>query len=525
RPSDLLDLPETGATATHADIPSLVQRAFEFIRANRSGQTDIWVLSDLRKGDWDPDGGRWEALRDAAKGMDSVRVHLLTYPELTGGNLAVEVLSARRRERSGGNAELLLDLRVRRTDLATEAVKLPLGVVVNGVRTVIQTELVGEELKLQGQVIPLDAETEQGWGRVELPGDGNLLDNEAYFVFSEPAPRHTVVVSEERAFLDSVLSAVEVGPERNLAFTAEALDPGKALDIPWDTTSLVVWQTALPSEGSAEKAQILEYLDRGGAMICFPPRGKSEEVFEGFGWRDWQTRPQPEEGEAMVDWWRPDSDLFQNTKSGRAIPLGELTAVRTRSLEGEGNVLARFGDLSPMMVRSPRARGALYFCTILPQPGESSLAQDGIAFYVALHRALEGGAQSLALARQAEVGKDQLPGEGWGRVAPDRVVFPGEQALQAGVFERGSQLWALNRPLQEDRSGVMTRDEVQQIWDGWRMTFLQDEAGGQTSLASEIWRAFLVMVSLALLLEALLCLPQPKREPRTSSVNAPPSSS
>jgi len=81
----------------------------------------------------------------------------------------------------------------------------------------------------------------------------------------------------------------------------------------------------------------------------------------------------------------------------------------------------------------------------------------------------------------------------------------------AGVFQRGGkELRALNRPRAEDVVTTMTNAELKAIWEGFDMEIIRDEAGGRGSLASEIWRAFLVVMGLALLLEAILCLPQPK---------------
>ena len=62
-PEELPDMPESGSSATSADLPTMMQVALDYMNANESGRTDVWVCSDLRENDWDADGGRWEALR------------------------------------------------------------------------------------------------------------------------------------------------------------------------------------------------------------------------------------------------------------------------------------------------------------------------------------------------------------------------------------------------------------------------------------------------------------------------------
>jgi hypothetical protein len=57
----LVDLPQTESTDTAADIPGLLQGALDYISANKTGRTDVWLLSDLQRGDWDVASGRWHA--------------------------------------------------------------------------------------------------------------------------------------------------------------------------------------------------------------------------------------------------------------------------------------------------------------------------------------------------------------------------------------------------------------------------------------------------------------------------------
>ena len=59
----------------------MLQAARDYIQANKSGRTEIWICSDLRENDWNADSGRWQALRDAfLEFPQGVRFHLLAYP-------------------------------------------------------------------------------------------------------------------------------------------------------------------------------------------------------------------------------------------------------------------------------------------------------------------------------------------------------------------------------------------------------------------------------------------------------------
>ena len=46
-------------------VRALSAGALDYITTNKTGRTDVWLLSDLQRSDWDAAGGRWETLRGA----------------------------------------------------------------------------------------------------------------------------------------------------------------------------------------------------------------------------------------------------------------------------------------------------------------------------------------------------------------------------------------------------------------------------------------------------------------------------
>src|SRR6185369_6673254 len=49
------------ASAT-SDLPAMLQAAYDYIQANKSGRTEIYICSDNRENDWDAESGRWPSL-------------------------------------------------------------------------------------------------------------------------------------------------------------------------------------------------------------------------------------------------------------------------------------------------------------------------------------------------------------------------------------------------------------------------------------------------------------------------------
>ena len=69
-------------------LPAMLQAAHDYIKNNRTGETEVWICSDLRANDWNADNGRWKTLRDSfQKFKQSVRFHLLAYPAAPTANV------------------------------------------------------------------------------------------------------------------------------------------------------------------------------------------------------------------------------------------------------------------------------------------------------------------------------------------------------------------------------------------------------------------------------------------------------
>ena len=92
-----------------------------------------------------------------------------------------------------------------------------------------------------------------------------------------------------------------------------------------------------------------------------------------------------------------------------------------------------------------------------------------------------------------------------------------ERGLHAGVYRDGDYWMAINRGLAEDDQKVAAAATVDLLFDGLSYQRINDAVGNTASLASEIWRILLVLMALALILEAILCLPEKRLEQQVFS--------
>ncbi|MCA8999216.1 MAG: hypothetical protein KDA80_19635 [Planctomycetaceae bacterium] len=528
-PEALDELVEVQPTSASADIPSMLETVSEYIHANSASRSEVWILSDVRKNDWDADSGRWQVIKDSILELpQTVRFHLLAYPQIDGGNRAIRVTDVRRVETSDG-AELLLSLRIQQSEATEGTAKVPVQIEIGGGRSEFSVDLTGTETEIKNHVIPLDGQTVKGWGRVSLPADANPSDNEYYFTFDQSPVRKTVIVTDDPQATRALAVAASIPAEDGVKTDVETVSESQLDTVEWDKVSLLLWHANLPQ--GALTRQVESFAKRGGEVIFFPPESPDDSEFAGVKWAGWQNLDQ----ETPIATWTGDRDLLANTRSGASLPVGQLKVYRYCELEGNTIALASLDGGTPLLSISlpPKdeadgpgspelaAFNPYYFCATTPGVGESSLARDGIVLYVMIQRALASGAGSLGNAREFIAGAAPETVNQWNRVAGSIDGLSTSHHVLAGVYEGGERLSAINRSESEDADAIVEESQVAGLFQGLEFDRVDDQVGSGSSLLSEIWRLFLMLMMAALLLEAALCIPrQMARE--TNSVTPTP---
>ncbi len=506
-PDVLAELPGGGVVSESADLPAMLETAAEYIRANRPSRCEIWICSDVRRSDWNDDSGRWQAIRTAmVEAPQMIGFHLLAYADTDPDNRSIRVTDVRRVEGASG-AELLLSLRIEQLSGVDAPVTIPIQLELDGARSEFTAELSGSELELKNHAVPLAGGNKRGWGRVAIPSDSCPTDNEFYFVYDMPAPRRAIVVCDDPDAVRPLELAAAISPDPDIVCGARTIAPAQWVSVDWDEVSLVLWQSPLPAVGAADSAgaALQSVVDRGGQVIFFPPDSPTGDSFAALQWTDWQSG----DPQFQVASWVSDQDVLANTRSGASLPVGELKVLRRCGLRGDKLSLATLSGGTPLLARALTDRRNVYFCTTTTAPSDSSLARDGVVLYAVVQRLLAAGAGSLGNTRQWIAGN--VPEDGtrsWRRLAGNDEALSNEFTSQAGVYQDGDRLLAINRSLAEDNAAVVPPDRVASLFDGLDFDRVDDTPGSGASLIQEIWRLFLILMLVALVLEAVLCLPR-----------------
>ncbi|MEM9282529.1 MAG: hypothetical protein AAGA96_11935, partial [Verrucomicrobiota bacterium] len=268
-----------------------------------------------------------------------------------------------------------------------------------------------------------------------------------------------------------------------------------------------------------------------------PPQGAeagaSQTPFLGLQWSAQETR---HEGSASIGWWRTESDLIANTRNGEPLPVDRIKVFKSRSFEGPGQDLVRLEDDTPLIARLlpdtlNRSSGAAYVWGTLPRTDHSTLATEGVVFFVMTHRALAGGVNAVSTAQFRDPGSSLInqPNISLEILSSNEGDAPLSPNFTSGAYEtrRGNdnpKLIALNRPATEDSTRLVSDEALESILEGVDYRLIADELGSDSALAAEVWRLFLGLMAFALLIEAALSLP-PRLASRDPAISlAPPDS-
>ena len=526
-PSAIVSDPSLVANGITSDIPGMLERALLYIKNNQFGNVNVWICSDMRESDWRSRDGRWAADREGFTGLaQEVQFQLLDLGAASNENRSIRVLTAKRMKGTQG-VDLSLSFKIERTlgSNIPMPMQIPVEVEVGGARTVMNVDLQSESAEVNDYRIGLSAENDnasldRGWGLVRIPGDTNSADNTSYFVYEKPPARRTVIVSDNPRVIESIELCTNISPEQAIECETETVASSQLDSIDWNAIALVVWHEQLPEGRSLEL--LTQFIEQGGQVLLFPPETPNDTRSLGVQWTGWQSldaNPNAGISEtdatlARVQQWRNDSELLGNTLNGAPLPVGQLGIKRICKLQAEGTVLAAMSDELPLLVRidaAGSAKNGVYVCTTTPSLRDSTFASDGIVMYIAIQRVLAAGSARIGSTRMATVGQPMgFFFENAAQSAGDSSVLSNQFSQHPGVYRSDALLIAQNRLGDEDSGKLVNAETLSSLFGGLKWTRIEVGATAR-SLVQEIWRWFLITMLIAMVFEAILCMP--KRRP------------
>lgn len=496
----LSDLSEAVQTQTAADIPSMIDEAVNFVIANKTGVTEIWVASDMQLNDWQPDNSKWNEVEAKIKSVpQSLRFRLLALDSKSDENMSIRILKViPARHNDSQEAEIVFEIN---RNPGGESL-VPITVCQGGNKRQVNFKLSGALNKFRYK-IGKGANMNDSCGYLELPSDCNINDNRAYFSFPQPQQRKAVIVSDGKTFPSEILS-IATSPENENHKTDNSFEPAKADLINFRETSLVIWLAPFPA--LRVQKMLRQYLSEGGTIIFFPPeKDDAGRIFDSISWGNCEIRKENEP--ASVKEWERRAGPLEDTASGESLALGDIRILKTRSLIGYGlNPVATCSDGKVFLARLKSFGGSAYFCTSLPEPEWSSLGEGQVLVPMIQRLIYEGGTR-LSKTVLADCGQWNSPDNASSDLKDIDLNENKNPRYNAGVYKCGERIIVMNRPASEDIQDSVGADEFGPALKRIPFTTLHEKSGKETNLNTEIWRSFFILMLLFLISEAFLCLP------------------
>ena len=278
--ASLAELPGTQPTDTAADIPAMLQASLDWLIENDAGTAEVWIASDLQSSNWLPGDSRWEALVTAFDSLpQKVRIRLLATTQDSPPNTSISV-SELARVQSGETGEVRLAVDLKRSEATADTAAITRTL--NGIATEFETRVNGQSTRWRHRVEVGDQSG--GWGKLELPADGNPRDNVTYYRYSDDHPPAGLVITESA--LGPLWQAAASVADTSSRKPAKRLAPDDFTSSDLRDMTLVVWQAPLPQGDSA--TALRQFVNEGGRLVFFPLGEAATTRFAGLGWGEKQ---------------------------------------------------------------------------------------------------------------------------------------------------------------------------------------------------------------------------------------------
>jgi len=484
-----------GLTHTQADITAMLNSALMYAIDNKTGNSEVWIVSDMQKTNWQPSSENWKKLMTQFNGLDQkMAFKVLSMGGESAENASIKIVENFRRNTPDGS-EIQLTLEIRKSD--AEAREIPVTFSVNEVESTKNFLVDGQSLTVQHTLLlEKSLNEESGFGLVSIPADGNLQDNEFHFAF-EPAPELkaslAVKDSNRNEFLQIASApAPEVFKQSSKSIKADSLNKKQLQD-----TSLLVIDGVEINEKS--ETAIKEFIEEGGNVLLFPSGRNGETYFNTVTLGE--TESVDQKSQYRLARWDEDLGPFVKSPSGESLPLKNIAVKQRQTASGKGQILANYEDGTGFLTRYNIGNGQLYYCSTLVDNNWSNLVR-GSVLVPMLHRLQKEGAKRLSSIKETSCG-DNTAIENAKRIS-NGPQTSAKQSAAAGVFQNEESLIVLNRPDNEDNFAYVEGEELQKLFGAVSLNLQEAVQREDDSFKTKLWTPLMIILFLFFLIEGWL---------------------
>lgn len=484
-----------GLTHTQADIAAMLNSALMYAIDNKTGNSEVWIVSDMQKTNWQPSSENWKKLMTQFSGLDQkMAFKVLSMGGDSLENASIKIVENFRRNTPEGS-EIQLTLEIKKSD--TDSREIPVTFAVNGVESTQSFLIEGQSLTVQ-HTIPLEKSLndQSGYGKVSIPADGNSQDNEFHFAF-EPAPQLKASLAVKDNVRNEFLQiasapAPEVFKQVSKSIKSDSINKRELQD----TSLLVIDGIEIDS---ASESVIKEFIEEGGNVLLFPSGKNGETYFNTVTLGE--TESVDSKNQYRLARWDEDLGPFIKSPSGESLPLKNIEVKQRQTASGKGQVLANYEDGTGFLTRYNIGNGQLYYCSTLVDNNWSNLVK-GSVLVPMLHRMQKEGAKRLSSIKESSCG-DAGSIENAERISKTANSSANASAA-AGVFKTDSSLVVLNRPDTEDNFAFVEGEELQKLFGAVSLNLQEAVQREDDSFKTKLWTPLMIILFLFFIIEGWL---------------------
>ncbi len=499
----LKELDDTTVTQSTANIPAMYRIALDYMVQNMTGSTEIWSVSDMQHSNWKPKNSEWAKLNTEFSSLPQpVIFRTLAMSAENRGNRSIHLSKLSTYPGKSGKMirEIVFDIT---TPDSIKNNEIPLQLNENGFKRQLTVKIAGQVTRIR-HILPDSDVTKNIYGYITLPPDSNHEDNALYFGFAPKTKEQAIIIShgDKVAELLGVASAPE-GKVRDQSFNIVRESEFDTLNL--DSAALAICQIN-PNKNTLKKLR--SFAMQGGYVLFIPPLTtdrKAETL--------WSKKESFEKGKEVfvADWSRKEGPLA-DTVSGDQLYVDNIKLKKRVLLKKSEKAIsiATCSDGKPFLYAEKPGKGMIYYCTTLPVKEWSNLG-DGVVIVPMLRRMMQEGAQRLSSILIGECGLQHTEinlNRCKTLLSANKNRKLANPAYNTGIYTEDDKIIVLNRSSDENIRKELNDTELKTLFADNPIRLFREKSSSSSKMQAEIWRIFLVVVILALILEAFLCAPR-----------------
>jgi len=484
------------ATNTAANYNEMLQNAYNYIKKQKTGTTEIWIASDMQASNWTPHKDSWRNIYSQFVTLpQKVKFRLLNLDTPIKNNNSVTIKEIKRYY-INGNFEIDVAYQIDRSGQSLSTI--PVTIIING--TAIHKELHPKGKRIIAhQTIKLNPDDGSGWGEIIIPQDNNPADNQAYFAYGKPCSMSAAVVSDDpnqQKYLQLATSpANKLLQQSCTTFLSRNFNK-----IPFANLSLIVWQAKLPNK--KQQKQLQNFVESGGVLLMLPNINRTGILFDKFGFNNIENSHN--NTPFKITYWQQESGLLSHTADGQSLPIDAIEVYKRQEVTGPQQSLAQFSDGKNFITRHILGTGQIIFLTTLPDNQWSNIQKQGLVLIPILQRLFYAGNKRFSNICEEKCGVYHSNHK-LAQLNHHKKKFNTAND-SAGIYSNQEQLIVINRPISEDITDIIDKTDIKKIFKDLKITTLRNKTKKESNLQSELWHKLILAVFIVLIIEGLLTI-------------------